>query len=314
MMKSLPARPLLWRLRQPSVVALFGRIQEIFYRSTDVGSKDANGLYILTGAPYVTYTIKNPDPTTTTKLQISKSENGGPPDVSEYTWDSLIDSWTLSRSNGARIETKLVSYPTDTSRTETFFVKEGLQVISKISKTYHTYSFGEELLQEVLDPDGAALTTSYTYFEDPNEIRWHKIKSISYADGSWIKYDYDNNGNLALILRPWKDLTLESATEDNSRATRYTYSNSDGIITSFTPKVVSTITEKIASIVVGTTTYGRTGTSISGNPAVVESQRVYSSVSNSQVTITTTYHSSATLLPSRPKRIRTFSESDTRSC
>jgi YD repeat-containing protein len=150
------------------------------------------------------------------------------------------------------------------------------------------------LLQEVLDPDGAALTTTYTFFEDPNEIRWHKIKSISYADGSWIKYDYDNDGNFALILRPWKDLTLESATEDNSRATRYTYSNSDGIITSFTPKFVSTMTEKNASIVVGTTTYGRTGTSINGNPAVVETQRVYSSVSNNQVTVTTTYHSSAT--------------------
>ncbi len=264
-----------------------------FYRGSDVGSKDASGLYILTGSPYVTYTIKNPDPASLSRFQILKSESGGPAEVSEYTWDSLIDVWTLNRNNGARIETKLISYPTDTSRTETIIVKEGSQVLSKVSKTYHTYSFGEELVQKVVDPDGAALTTTYTYFEDPNEIRWHKIKSISYADGSWIKYDYDNNGNVSLILRPWEDLTLTSATEENARATRYTYSNTDGINTSFTPRFVSTITEKIAGTVVGTTTYARTATSINGNPAVIETERVYSSVGNSLATLTTRYHSSA---------------------
>lgn len=264
-----------------------------FYKAADVGSKDANGLYILTGPAFVTYNIKNPDPATTTKFRISKTENGGPPEVSEYTWDPLIDLWTLSRSNGARSETLLVTYPTDTSRIETITVREGLQVISKVARTYHTYSFGEELFQEVVDPDGAALTTTYSYYEDPNEIRWHKIKSISYPDGSWIKYDYDNNGSLALVLRPWKDLGLASATEQNARATVYTYSNSDGITSSVTPRFVSSITEKIAGIIVGSTTFNRIGTTLNGNPAVVETRRVYSSASVSQDTITTRYHSTA---------------------
>ena len=264
-----------------------------FYKAADVGSKDGSGLYSLTGSPYVTYTITNPNPATTTSLRISKSENGGPADVSEYTWDPVIDSWTLSRSNGARIETKVVSYPTETSRTETFTVREGAQVISRVATTYYTYSFGEELVQEVVDPDGAALTTAYTYYEDPGEIRWHKIKSITYPDGSWIKYDYDNNGNRSLVLRPWKDLTLASATEQNARATLYTYSNTDGITTSVTPRFVSTVTEKIAGIVVGSTTYNRLGTTINGNPAVVETKRIYSSANVSYATTTTTYHSTA---------------------
>ena len=264
-----------------------------FYKAADVGSKDGSGLYSLTGSPFVIYTIKNPDPATTTRLQISKSENGGPADVSEYTWDPLIDLWTLSRSNGARSETLLITYPTDTSRTETITVREGLLVLSKVARTYHTYSFGEELFQEVVDPDGAALTTTYSYYEDPNEIRWHKVKSISYPDGSWVKYDYDNNGNLALVLRPWKDLTLASATEQNARVTLYTYSNGDGITTSVTPRFVSTITEKIAGILVGTTTYNRIGTSVNGNPAVVETVRIYSSANISQARITTRFHSTA---------------------
>jgi RHS repeat-associated protein len=264
-----------------------------FYKAANVGSKDANGLYTLTGSAFVTYNIKNPDPATTTRFQISKTENGGAPEVSEYTWDPLIDLWTLSRSNGARSETLLVTYPTDTSRTETITVREGLIVLSKVARTYHTYSFGEELFQVVVDPDAAALTTTYTYYEDPNEVRWHKIKSISYPDGSWIKYDYDNNGSLALVLRPWKDLALASATDQNARATLYTYSNSDGITSSVTPRFVSSITEKITGIVVGSTTFNRVGTTLNGNPAVVETMRVYSSASVSQDTITTKYHSTA---------------------
>jgi YD repeat-containing protein len=265
-----------------------------FYKATDVGSKDGNGLYTLTGSPFVTYNIKNPDPATTTRFRISKSDNGAPPsDVSEYTWDPLIDSWTLSRSNGARSESLVVTYPTDTSRTETLTVREGLTVISKVARTFHTYSFGEELAQEVVDPDGAALTTSYSYYEDPNEIRWHKIKSISYADGSWIKYDYDNNGNLSLVLRPWKDLALASATDQNARATLYTYSTSDGITTSVTPRFISSITEKIAGIVVGLTSYTRIATTLNGNPAIVETERIYSSASINEATITTRYHSTA---------------------
>jgi RHS repeat-associated protein len=264
-----------------------------FYRSTNVGSKDGSGLYMLTGTPFVTYTIKNPDPTTNTRFQILKTESGGPTIVNEYTWDPLIDSWTLSRANGARVDTKLVSYPTETSRTETFIVKEGAQVLSKVARTYFTYSFGEELAYEVMDPDGAALTTTYTYYEDPDEIRWHKLKSISYPDGSWIKYDYDLDGNLALILRPWKDLTLASATEENARATRYTYTNSDGIQTSFTSRFPATVTEKIAGVVAGSTTFNRTATTINGNPAVIETERVYSSASGNLATVTTRYHSTA---------------------
>ncbi|HEX8000313.1 MAG TPA: RHS repeat-associated core domain-containing protein [Pyrinomonadaceae bacterium] len=265
-----------------------------FYRTADVGSKDASGLYQLSGQPYVTYKIKNPDPTTTSRLQILKIENGQTTDTSEYTWDALIDSWTLNRGNGARIETKTVSYPTPTSRTETFTVKDNSgQTVYKTSRTYHTYSFGEELLQEVVDPDGAALTTTYTYYDNPDEIRWHKIKSIVYADGSWVKYDYDESGNLMLALSPWKDLPLESATEDNSRATRYTYSNFDGIETSFTPHLLSSVIEKVNGTIVRKTTFTRTATNINGNPAVVENQTAYASATNSQTTLTTTFHSTA---------------------
>ena len=91
-----------------------------YYQPADVGAK-VGGVYTLTGQPDVTWNVKNPEPATTTKLQILKIENGVTTDKTEYVWDPLIDSWTLSTgwspSTGtyARIEAKLVSYPTQMS-------------------------------------------------------------------------------------------------------------------------------------------------------------------------------------------------------
>ena len=130
-----------------------------YYRAADVGSK-TNGLYTVTGQPFVKWKVKNPDPATTTRLQISKTQ-GAVTDTSEYTWDAISDSWILSTGNGARIETSTITYPTATTRVETIVVKDNaLLIASKLSRTYHTFAWGEELIQEALDPDGAALKRS----------------------------------------------------------------------------------------------------------------------------------------------------------
>ncbi|HJP93502.1 MAG TPA: RHS repeat-associated core domain-containing protein [Pyrinomonadaceae bacterium] len=264
-----------------------------YYRPADVGAKVA-GLYPVTGQPFVTWRIKNPDPSSTTRLQISKIQ-GAVTDMSEYTWDAISDSWTLSTGNGARIETSTITYPTQTSRVETIVVKDtNLLTISKVSRTYHTFAWGEELIQEVLDPDGAALKTVYSYYENQSETgRYTRRVSVVNPDGSWEKYDYDSAGNTVLVLRPWKDQSIGAATEENSYAIRYTYSNSDGIITSLYTNLLSSVTEKIGGVIVRKRTYSRTGTTVDGNPAVVETETSYSSASESLVTTSTHYHATA---------------------
>lgn len=264
-----------------------------FYRPADVGAK-VNGLYQISGQPFVTWKFKNPDTSTVSRLQIIKTQNGVP-DMSEYSWDAVSGSWSLSRGNGARVETKTVAYPTSSSRAETFTVKDSNgQILSRLTRTFHTLPWGEELIQEVSDPDGAALTTLYTYYENPAELgSYGKVKTVTNPDGAWEKNVYDAFGNRTLVLRPWKDLSLAAATEANSRATYYTYSNTDGLEVSLFPRMLSSMTEKIAGVTVRKTTYARTSTSINGAPAVTETQTVYASSSVGQATTTTTYHSSA---------------------
>ncbi|HEX8424619.1 MAG TPA: hypothetical protein VF634_14520, partial [Pyrinomonadaceae bacterium] len=276
------------------VVTIPGQEYELrFYRPADVGSK-VNGVYGVSGQPFIVWKIKNPDPASISRVQISKIQ-GATTETNEYAWDAFSGSWSLNRGNGARIETKAVAYVTATSRIETSIVKNGSgQVISKSSRTIHTFPWGDEVLREEIDPDGAALTTVYTYYEDSLERgRYSKVKSIIFADGSWEQYDYDEHGNRKSVMRPWKDLSLATATEANSYVTKYTYSNFDGVKISLYPKLISSVVEQVAGVTVRKTTYARSNLTVNGQPASRESRAVYSASSVSQTTITTSYHSSA---------------------
>jgi len=265
-----------------------------FYRPADVGPK-SGGIYPVSNQPFTVWKIKNPDTTTTSRLQISKIQNGVTLETNEYTQDALSNTWSLNRGAGLMTKTLAIVNPTTTTRIETTTVKENNgQIVSRIAHTYHTFAWGDDLIKEVVDPDGAALTTVYTYYENAAQAgRYAHLNSISYPDGSWEKYDYDANGNRVLVMRPWKDLTLAAATEANSRSTRYTYSNFDGVKTNLYAKLISSVEEKIAGTTVSKTTYTRSNTPINGEPAATEVQTTYSSATVSQSTTTTTYHFTA---------------------
>ena len=296
------------------VVAINGSEFEIrFYAPANVGAK-VNGIYQLTGQPYVTWKITNPDPSTITKLRISKYEAGQPQpvDQTEYVWDPAIDSWTMytgwSQSTGyARIETKTVSYPTATSRRESITVKEGsspFTVVSRRDKTYLSYPWGEELVQDVVDPEGAALTTTYTYYEDPSfsqDHRYRKIKTIVFPDGSWEKRDYDIWFNISTVLRPWKDQPMETATIDNSNATIYGYTNSDnGVVgISHYPRIDYDVEERIQGVTVRKTRLNRSVASYELPQQIATAESSYSDSENGfavnliKQTSTIRYHNSA---------------------
>jgi RHS repeat-associated protein len=277
------------------IVVISGSEYDIrFYRPADVGAKDGNGIYAVSGQPFAVWKIKNPDPATTTRLQISKTQ-GGSTDIRDYVWDPSIDSWSLTTGGGARIETRTNTYPTVSSRVEVHVIKDNTgQTVSKTARTYHMYPWGEELIREVVDPDAAALTTIYAYFEGQTDpVHYSRLQSISYPDGSWEKYDYDADGNRIMVMRPWKDLSMSSATEANSYVTRSYFSAFDGIVTLPYARNLERVEQQIAGVTVRKTTYARSGASLGGEPAVTEVQTSYSSAANTEVISTTTYYLTA---------------------
>lgn len=289
------------------VVTLGGSEFDIrYYRPADVGAK-SGGLYAVTGQPYVTWKIKNPDPASTGKLQILKIENGATTDKSEYSWDAAVDAWTLKTGwdegagTYARTETSTVSFPTQTSRTETAVVRAaGGQLVSKVAKTYQAFPWGEELVQRVVDPDAAALTTTYAYYENPaEERRYRKLQSVTHPDGSWVKYDYDEHWNKNLELRPWKDLALAAATETNSRATYFQYAEHDGYQLYYYNRFLSGVEEHVEGRAVSARSIARWSASggqpikVGGQQVVIEEESAYASSSAQLKTRTTRFHSSA---------------------
>lgn len=267
-----------------------------FYRHADVGAKDQNGLYTFSNQPFVTWRINNPHPGFVDQLQISKIQDGET-QTKLYTWNSSANVWTLTSGGGERNESKAtVIDPVTGDKTETFTVTNASgQVVSKVARTYHTFPWPKsELIKEVVDPDGAGLTTTYSFYQVSSEVgRYRRVKSVTKPDGSWEQYDYDASGARVLVLRPWKDQPLATATEANSYAIRTTYSNTDGIDVALDAKFVSSVEEKAAGATIKKTVYSRTGTTVNGEPAVIENQTVYASAGVSQPTLTTTYHSSA---------------------
>ncbi len=265
-----------------------------FYKHVDVGPK-VNGLYTFSNQPFVTWRVRNPNPGVVSQLEISKIQNG----VTQsnlYTWTAGTNTWSLTTGGGARTEKAITIDPSTGDRTETFTVTNASsQVISKVARTYHQFAWpGTELIREVVDPGGVALTTTYDYYTVSSEIgKFTRLKSVTQPNGSWEKYDYDTIGNRILVLRPWKDQALATATEANSYAVGTTYSNYDGLTAALDAKFISSIEEKITGVTVKKTVYSRTGTTINGEPAVVESETVHSSATASLTTLTTKYHLSA---------------------
>jgi RHS repeat-associated protein len=266
-----------------------------FYHPAAVGGK-VDDLYTFTGQPFATWKIKNLNEANP-RVQILKTQNGTT-DTTEYAWDAAALSWSLSQGGGASFETKTSSVnPTDPNeRTELSINKNiNAQVTSKHANTYRRFPWGEELIQQVNDPDGAALTTTYVYYQDASETgRYGKLQSVSFPNGSWEKYDYDSFGNRTLLLRPWKDQTLADASEYTSHTTVYTYTANDGVTSLPFPKLISSIAEYADNSQIKYTTINRAGTTVNGHTAVVETRTVYASASSSLTTKTATYYSTAT--------------------
>jgi len=153
-----------------------------FYQAKDVGPKE-NGLYTFTGFPQVVWKIKNPEPPSLGRLQIIKTKDDRD-DVTEFTYDEAEDKWAMFRNGSwVTIKSSAVNPENPCERVETRLDKEGGEV-TKTIKIFRAFPWGQEIVKEIEDPEGKALTTTYTYFEEKNGPHYRFPKSITYPDGT----------------------------------------------------------------------------------------------------------------------------------
>jgi YD repeat-containing protein len=219
-----------------------------FYYPNDAGSKNALGLYEPTGAPFVVWTIENPDASATTynRLGVTKTVETAVT-VSEYVWNAGTTTWSLSTGNGLKTETKQDT-PTGTGRVVTRTVKDADGAIaSNTVTTYRTFPWGEDVIEEVIDPNDAALTTTTTYYETLGQPGYGRIHTVTHPDGSQVEYVYNADDTVQEVREHWKDTP-------NGKITLYDYTPIDaGDDGSVRPRAARTMTEQVGDVTVAKT-------------------------------------------------------------
>lgn len=197
-----------------------------FYLSAQIGAKDpATKVYAVSGNPYVAYRIENPDPIgTLSRLRVTETRDGVARG-NDYTVDANAGSWTLTRGNGTRRETEVSGIVNgDTVKIRT--VRDSADtVVSKVARTYHAYPWGPELIREVIDPDGAALTSTYDFYDlvavsDPN---YRRLRQRTEPGGAWERFTYAANGRVLKTVRPFLNAGPSTVDETLCRVTENTY-------------------------------------------------------------------------------------------
>ncbi len=152
-----------------------------FYRPESIGPKK-NGLYTVSNSPFVIYKFKNPNPPAVNRLQISIIKNGTV-DLSESFYDEAQDVWVLTR-NGKVVTTSrsVVNSSDPCERVETRIDQDG-ETTKKTIKVYRGFAWGQELVKKIEDANGQALTTTITFYDDPNRAHYGHLKTMTLPDG-----------------------------------------------------------------------------------------------------------------------------------
>jgi len=201
-----------------------------FYTIANAGTI-SGGIYHPTGSPFVTYTIANPDAFSTgghNRLIITENSQGVPT-ITEYDWSDVSQQWQMITGNGASQKSHSYVWNVNQSqRTDSIIISNSTgQVISKQIQTYQVFSWGTELVQEQVDPDGANLTTTWSYYDSvpATNINYGHLQQTIGPTGHWTTYQYDQFGRTTKTVEQFLDSTLGSP-DNSNRVTTTTYSDS----------------------------------------------------------------------------------------
>jgi RHS repeat-associated protein len=169
------------------------------------------GIYWLwwNAQPFATWTVENPDASATVynRLRLTNTR-GQTQTIYQYLWDDAEGSWSLDKGNGAQIFTRTEETSgADRIVIETVKNAEGVTA-SKTSTTWRSFEWGEKIVGQTVDPDLFSLTTSYEYYDGTGQNGYSLLKSRVDPNGSWVAYQYDEEGRKIVESRAWLDTSL----------------------------------------------------------------------------------------------------------
>lgn len=207
-----------------------------FYDASARGERQPEGHYEIAGGAVadVVWRVENPSASGATRLRLTETRSGQTKQH-EYEWDGSLSQWILRSGNGDAVETRSETV-SGSDRIVRVVTKDALGAIASTTElTYRQFAWGEELVREVLDPGGAALTTITDYWDAPGEPwRYQKVRSVQRPDGSWVRYEYRGGaspaepgyGQVETEIGSWLDAPF-GAGPSQARVTRYGFAPVD---------------------------------------------------------------------------------------
>ena len=208
---------------------------DIFMYPRDAVGPMTNGVYsVLNNSPFRQVTVQNPDGAASQNRFFIKIIEGGTENLITYTLTNLSATstlWTYTTHNGAYKETLQVDYTNNSLRkieTRTIYDPANDAVVYKERNVYDDIGVSV-LSQKIVDPDGANLVTSYSYYTNrsttpPDSQRYSQLKEVIYPDGKWEKFDYGDSGRVTTNIIGFLN-NADTTADDANRAIYHIYSN-----------------------------------------------------------------------------------------
>lgn len=116
-----------------------------------------------------------------------------------FTWLPSNANWRLTTGYKQEEIATSIFGPNRTDTRSTYTYTNGVTptLVAKARRSYFQFAWGWALTQEVLDPDGAQVKTTYDYDGQG------RLLQVTRPDGSWEGYAYHPDGSLARVLSPF---------------------------------------------------------------------------------------------------------------
>ena len=172
------------------------------------------------------------------RLKITIEEAGGSPKVYDYTWvanpvTSNFDETILVHPSGLKQEGHQQIWSSDgQTYQEIRTVRDASgTLVSKVVSHYENFLFGFRRVSEVVDPDGAALTRTWTYIEgsanpaDPKPLGYSLVKRYTSPTGYWEEYSYDADAQVTKTVSRYLNSTTYAEADNKVETTAYAITN-----------------------------------------------------------------------------------------
>jgi YD repeat-containing protein len=233
-----------------------------YYLPGQVGAI-VGGVHQVSGNPFLTWKIENPDASTNSCNRLRLTEiQGSDARIYDYVYTASNTSWKLDYPGGLREDECVVSTATNGTTvtfggwnelpgftrtvTATTRVPGGAEQF-KVQRVYEMTDWGEALVRETLSPDSNPQTTTYIYDPTyPARYGGPRLQKIIRPDGSWQWFTYDGLGRYTSVYSAQGDVPPDGDNPPgNVRRTDYYYwpdhvddSGDDGTVQPDTPRYV----------------------------------------------------------------------------